>query len=218
MKAETLDIILASSPRMLLGSVSHMLDGLATFIMKYTMCIRNKTKIKEDLKNAQRKAEPDDEQKNQFECALDFVEVHDVAFTWMEFKNHADNWTREIMNVEDPTKNKDKKKKPKSLWSGKMGGRKLGGSMLEDEGRVYYADVTDFIERLMDDEHYAVFQKICNAKARELGYIKDIEKMPDLPPATDGGTVVTNDEAVIKVPTFKRPTPRRVTPARQEAV
>jgi hypothetical protein len=217
MKAETLDIILASSPRMLLGSVSHMLDGLATFIMKYTMCIRNKTKIKEDLKNAQRTAEPDDEQKNQFECALDFVTVHDVAFTWMEFKNHADNWTREIMNVEDPTKNKEKKK-PKSLWSGKMGGRKLGGSMLEDEGRVYYADVTDFIERLMDDEHYFVFQKICNAKARELGYIKDIEMMPDLPPATDGGTAVTNVEAVIKVPTFKRPTPRRVTPARQEAV
>jgi hypothetical protein len=99
-----------------------------------------------------------------------------------------------------------------------MGGRKNGGSVLEDDGRVYYADVTDFIERLMDDEHYAVFQRICNTKARELGYIKDIDKMPDLPPATAGGTIVTNDEAVIKVPTFKRPTPRRVTPSRQEAV
>jgi hypothetical protein len=64
---------------------------------------------------------------------LDFVEVHDVAFTWMEFKNPADCWTRDIMNVEDPTKNKEKKK-PKSLWSGTIGGRKKGGSVLDDDG------------------------------------------------------------------------------------
>jgi hypothetical protein len=77
MKADTLDMILGSNPSGLLGSVSHLLDHLATFIMKYTMCIRNKTKIKEDLKNAQKYAETGDEQKNQFECALDFVQVHE---------------------------------------------------------------------------------------------------------------------------------------------
>jgi hypothetical protein len=191
-KVETLDLILTKDITEMINDGSRSLNVLADFIMRYAMLMRNKTQMKEALKAKQEEATPECRRKNQFPCALDIMTVHDVGFTWMQFKNHEKAWRDTVMNVEDddgcggpePEQDNNKKSRNKSLWSSSMGGRKNGGSVLQPEGEKYYEEICSFIRNFKADQGYEVFQFVCNNKAQELGFIRKHNEMPDLPTAS----------------------------------
>jgi hypothetical protein len=155
-KVETLDLILTKDiTEMINDGSTHSLNVLADFILRYTMLMRNKTQMKEALKAKQEEATPECRRKNQFPCALDIMTVHDVGFTWMQFKNHEKAWRDTVMNVDDdggggsgggPEQDSDNKSRNKSLWSSSMGGRKNGGSVLHREGQEYYEKICSLLQ------------------------------------------------------------------------
>ena len=157
-KVETLDLILTKDiTEMINDGSTHSLNVLADFILRYTMLMRNKTQMKEALKAKQEEATPECRRKNQFPCALDIMTVHDVGFTWMQFKNHEKAWRETVMNVDDdggggPEQDSNKKSRNKSLWSSSMGGRKNGGSVLHREGQEYYEKICSFITNFKADQ------------------------------------------------------------------
>ena len=176
--------------------------------------------MKEALKAKQEEATPECRRKNQFPCALDIMTVHDVGFTWMQFKNHEKAWRDTVMNVEDddgcggpePEQDNNKKSRNKSLWSSSMGGRKNGGSVLHQEGQEYYEKICSFITNFKADQGYEVFQFICNNKAQQLGFIHKHKEMSDLPTPRGRAKETASDSRPI--PTFTR----EITPVRQESV
>ena len=218
-KVETLDLILTKDITEMINDGSRSLNVLADFIMRYTMLMRNKTQMKEALKAKQEEATPECRRKNQFPCALDIMTVHDVGFTWMQFKNHEKAWRDTVMNVDDdggsgggPEQDSGNKSRNKSLWSSSMGGRKNGGSVLHREGQEYYEKICSFITNFKADQGYEVFQFICNNKAQELGFIRKHNEMPDLP--TPRGRAKEAESYSRPIPTFTR----EITPVRQESV
>ena len=217
-KVETLDLILTKDiTEMINDGSTHSLNVLADFILRYTMLMRNKTQMKEALKAKQEEATPECRRKNQFPCALDIMTVHDVGFTWMQFKNHEKAWRDTVMNVDEdggggPEKDSNKKSRNKSLWSSSMGGRKNGGSVLHREGQEYYEKICSFITNFKADQGYEVFQFICNNKAQQLGFIHKHKEMSDLPTPRGRAKETASDSRPI--PTFTR----EITPVREESV
>ena len=220
-KVETLDLILTKDITEMINDGSRSLNVLADFILRYAMLMRNKTQMKEALKAKQEEATPECRRKNQFPCALDIMTVHDVGFTWMQFKNHEKAWRDTVMNVDDdggggsgggPEQDSDNKSRNKSLWSSSMGGRKNGGSVLHREGQEYYEKICSFITNFKADQGYEVFQFICNNKAQQLGFIHKHKEMSDLPTPRSRAKGTESDSRPI--PTFTR----EITPVRQESV
>lgn len=216
-KIETLDLILTKDITEMINDGSGSLNVLADFILRYAMLMRNKTQMKEALKAKQEEATPECRRKNQFPCALDIMTVHDVGFTWMQFKNHEKAWRDTVMNVHDdggdvPEQDSNKKSRNKSLWSSSMGGRKNGGSVLHREGQEYYEKICSFITNFKADQGYEVFQFICNNKAQQLGFIHKHKEMSDLPTPRGRAKETASDSRPI--PTFTR----EITPVREESV
>jgi hypothetical protein len=87
-KVDTLKKILDIGADKLLRESFELLKTLAKFLVQYTLCICNKSDLKDKMASAQREAyqkNPEDERKNMFKCVLDFQTNIDVVFTWMHW-------------------------------------------------------------------------------------------------------------------------------------
>jgi hypothetical protein len=104
------------------------------------MCICTTRDIKASLRSEQQEVydeDPEEEEKNNFRCVLDFQTNVDVAFTWMQYVNHFEEWKFKKLNVAAPEG--EHRWIPK--FTGVMGGRKNGGCVLDDEGSALYERV-----------------------------------------------------------------------------
>jgi hypothetical protein len=156
------------------------------------MCICTTRDIKASLRSEQQEVydeDPEEEEKNNFRCVLDFQTNVDVAFTWMQYVNHFEEWKFKKLNVAAP----DGEQRWTPKFTGVMGGRKNGGCVLDDEGLALYERVKTWIAQFKIDENYEVFQKLCNSMSRQYGLIKDVKsKRKD---TRDVREVHDNDEA-----------------------
>lgn len=166
-KVDTLKKILDIGADKLLRESSELLTTLAQFLVQYTLCTCNKSDLKDKMASAQREAyqkNPEDERKNMFKCVLDFQTNIDVAFTWMQYVNHCEEWRYKKLNIATPDSDDDR---VTPLFTAGMGGRKNGGSHLAKDGLDLYKNVIKFINDFRDNEDYDIFQRLCNMKARE---------------------------------------------------
>lgn len=116
---------------------------------------------------------PDDEEDNNFGCVLDYMTNVDVAFTWMQYVNHFEEWKFKKLNIATPD---DGKTKWVPKFTGVMGGRKNGGCILDKDGSDLYDSVKTWIAQFRMDKNYYVFKKLCNGMSRQYGLIRPIKR------------------------------------------
>jgi hypothetical protein len=205
-KVDTLKKMLDIGADKLLRESSELLKTLAQFLVQYTLCICNKSDLKDKMASAQREAHqknPEDERKNMFKCVLDFQTNIDVAFTWMQYVNHCEEWRYKKMNIATPDSDDDR---VTPLFTGDMGGRKNGGSHLSKKGLDLYKTVIGFINDFRQNEAYGIFQRLCNMKAREYRILKTLKVPQDNDDDDDDANVRTRAPAtattIVEIPLF----------------
>ena len=205
-KVKDLNDILDTSPDTLLQESSPLLGKLADFVLRYVILIGGRETILQQVKASQLEVHQDDAQrqrKNNFQCVLCHIHPPAVAYVWMQFDNHSDEWSqRKMMGPASASKDKVKDLQVPKYTSVK-GGRKNGGSCISSDGKLLYDRVERFVEQFTGHESYDVFQRACNRKAKDYGLLEEImdTKMPALPMATP---VAAQDDGVqtVCVPTF----------------
>jgi hypothetical protein len=174
-KVNDLDNILKTTPAALLRQVSPLLQTLAQFVCQYAMCVCTRSDIKNLLRSEQEttyEENPEDEEDNNFGCVLDYQTNVDVAFTWMQYVNHIEEWKFKKFNVATP----DGGQRWTPKFTGVMGGRKNGGCVLDEDGSKLYDSVKNWIAQFRMDKNYNVFRKLCNGMSRNYGLIKPIKR------------------------------------------
>jgi hypothetical protein len=59
--------------------------------------------------------------------------------------------------------------------SGRGGGRKRGGHCASPEGMEFYEKLVVFFGNLKTDSNYHLFQRICNAKSKYFGLLRELK-------------------------------------------
>ena len=171
-----MDDLLNEDPAVLLRKSDPKLVTFAQFLLRYVILGQPKELLINDLENFQKIAyqeDPSKEKQDKFECALDHFSSVLVAMIWMQYDNHHQEWyDRKMSNV---VATASESSKCTSKFTSDNKGRKAGGCYVHSDGLKLYNDIQVFIENLKADINYEVFQKICNAQAREYKIIKDIK-------------------------------------------
>lgn len=141
---------------------------------RYAICICTRSDIKNCLRSEQEDLHdesPEEEEANNFGCVLDNQTNVDVAFTWMQYVNHFDEWKFKKLNVATPDGNS--RFAPK--FTDVMGGRKKGGCVLDEDGSKLYEEVKTWIGQFKMGKNYDIFRRLCNRMSRQYGLIKPVK-------------------------------------------
>lgn len=166
------------------------LQVLAHFILRYVMCIVNKEDFMNNVKVEQANAfsvNPELDKMNKFKCPLCLFTSIDVAAVWFQYVNHYEEWVFKKSSI--AAQSKSKAYHCTSKFTSSKGGRKLGGSSINEDGVKLYNKVKKFVEELKGDCNYEVLQKIINVKAKGYGMLEDIK-----PPALDDDEDGSDDD------------------------
>jgi hypothetical protein len=200
-----LDSILDMGAEGILADTGPAQDTLADFILRYVILIANKDKLVRDVKESQMEGhefDPKLQRQNKFKCPFCVLTEVDMAFVWMQIKNHCHEWRYHKLKVIGSSVKEGERDSIRSKYTSNKGGRKNKGSVLSAEGLILYQRVEAFVEQLKAHDNYDVFQRMCNRKAKDYGLIEEIEDIPELPPPKVVKDASDDDVVSIAVPTF----------------
>ena len=171
---EKLKAIFEQEPSQLLQDASPHLHDLAIFVLKYGRCAANRDQLLKDVMKDQKDAfcrDPEAEKKNEFRCVADYLTKTDLGWTAWQFVNSYQDWTKKMGTMSRSVKYSCGTK----FTSGRGGGRKRGGHCASPEGMEFYEKLVAFFGNLKTDSNYHLFQRICNAKSKYFGLLRELK-------------------------------------------
>jgi hypothetical protein len=188
--------IFDQEPTQLLQDASPHLHELAVFVLKYGQCAANRDQLLKNVTKDQKDAfckDPETEKKNEFRCVADYLTKTDLGWTAWQFVNSYHDWTKKMGTMSRSVKFSC----GTEFTSGCGDGRKRGGHCASPEGMEFYKKLVAFFGDLKTDSKYNLFWRICNAKSKSFGLLRELKE--NAVAFQDDGS--DDDEDVDEVPT-----------------